>query len=344
MAAGQALEDSGPSLERWRDAGVFIGATCGMEKGLVRNLRIRLREFAAALAQVPEFGALDESTRERVIAAYTAPMLDAIPATRENALPGYMDNIMAGRICHMFNLQGPGLVVDDDASSFGAALDIAARYLEQGECTAALVGAVHANLAPEFTHLFARRIAETGHSVDTFIPAEAAVFFMLEPLDKVDDPKRVHAVITSAGRVTVDPAELDCDRPFYFGAHGALRMLDLVAAFKTSGQTEGWIRTPQLTGGPQGYHTHLVAPGSWPPVAIEEPLDGGVGFVVAESVDELVAKLQRIAADELQPLLTIPAENSGHYRLGIDYRTHDDLVRQATLALRLLHAGEKANR
>ena len=40
-------------------------------------------------------------------------------------------------------------------------------------------------------------------------------------------------------------------------------------------------------------------------------LDAGVGFVVAESVDELIDKLQRIAAEELQPLLTIPAENSG---------------------------------
>jgi acyl transferase domain-containing protein len=344
MAAGQALEHSGPTLERWRDAGVFIGATCGMENALVRNLRIRLREFAAALAQVPEFAALDESTRERVIAAYTIPMLEAIPATRENALPGYMDNIIAGRICNLFNLRGPGLVVDDDASSFGAALDIAVRYLEQGECSAALVGSVHANLAPEFTSLFARRIAETGQPIGTFIPAEAAVFFMLEPLDKVDDPKRVHAVITAAGRVTVDPAELHGDRPFYFGAQGALRMLDLVADLKKSGQPEGWTRTPQLTGGPQGYHVHLAAQGSPPSVVTEEQADAGVGFVIAESVDELIPTLQRIAADEVQPLLTIPAEGSGGYRLGIDHSTHDDLVRKATLALRLLHAGEKANR
>ena len=343
MAAGQALEDSGSSLERWRDAGVFIGATCGMENGLVRNLRIRLREFAAALAQVPEFAALDEATRERLIAAYATPMLEAIPATRENALPGYMDNIMAGRICNMFNLRGPGLVVDDDASSFGAALDIAARYLEQGECTAALVGGVHANLAPEFTDLFARRIAETGHPAGTFIPAEAAVFFMLEPLEAVADLKRVHAVITSAGRVTVDPAEIDRDRPFYFGAHGALRMLDLVAALQKSGQTEGWVRTPQLTGGPQGYHTQLTTQGSRPAVVTEEPADADVGFVVAESVDELIAELQRIEADEVRPRQTIPAGDAGRYRLGIGYRTHDDLVRKATLALRLLHAGEEAN-
>jgi acyl transferase domain-containing protein len=344
MAAGQAIEDSGPSLERWRDAGVFIGATCGMENALVRNLRIRLREFAVALAEVPEFAALDERTRERVIAAYTTPMLEAIPATRENALPGYMDNIIAGRICNLFNLRGPGLVVDDDASSFGAALDIAIRYLEQGECSAVLVGAVHSNLAPEFTSLFARRIAETGQSVDTFIPAEAAVFFMLEPLDSVDDPKRVHAVITAAGRANVDPAELDGNRPFYFGAHGALRMLDLVAGLKESGQTEGWIRTPQLTGGPQGYHVHLAAQGFRPPVVIEEPADADVGFVVAETVDELIATLQRIAAEEIQPLLTIPTKSSGKYRLGIGHSTHDDLVRKTILALRLLHAGEKANR
>lgn len=347
MAAGQAIEASGPGLAQGSDTGVFIGATCGAEFGLVRNLRIRLGEYATLLAQVPEFAALDGSAQERIVAAYTTPMLQAIAVTHENALPGYMDNILAGRICNLFNLHGPGLVIDDDATSFGAALDIAAKYLEQGECSTALVGAVHANLAPEFTTLFARRIAESGTPVGTFIPAEAAVFFVLEPLDKVDDPKRVLAVITDANRVTVDPADLHGGQPFYFGAHGAMRMLDLVAGLARSDRTEGWIRTPQLAGGPQGYQIHLAAPGSWPPPAISEPAEKvveGVGFVLGDSVDELIAKLQRIAVSEAELLPSIPAEGETGYRLGIAHSTHEDLVRKANLALRLLHTEERVSR
>ncbi|CAM03744.1 beta-ketoacyl synthase N-terminal-like domain-containing protein [Saccharopolyspora erythraea] len=342
MAAGQAFEDAGLDQDARRDAGVFIGATCGTEAGLTRNLRIRLVEYLSALEQVPEFQALDQATRDRIAAACTDEVLAQIPATRENALPGYMDNIVAGRICNLLDARGPGLVVDDDACSFGASLDIAARYLEQGECPVALVGGAHANLAPEFTELFARRIRESGQQTGELVPAEAAVFFVIKPLEQVGEDEYVHGVITEAGRASVDASARPDGEPFYFGAQGALQMLDAVTGMGKSGEAR-WVRTPQLDGGPQGYQVRLTPQGEEPAQGGDAAAEDGIGFVVGRTATDLLAELERVAAGAARPLPAVPADGHLGYRLGIAHSSDDELARKATVALKLLRsAGDTA--
>lgn len=347
MAAGRAFDDSGVGLRQRRDTGVFIGATCGMEAGLSRNLRIRLVEYASALTNVPAFEALDDATRRRIVAAYETPVMNRISPTRENALPGYMDNITAGRLCNLFDVRGPAFVVDDDVCSFGGAVDIAARYLEQGECSMALVGGVHANLSPEFTHLFARRVAEATHHADTLIPAEAAVFFVLKPLSEVEGEERVHAVISDAARATTATAGVDTNAPFYFGAQGALGMLDAVAELGESANGETQVDIPQLGTKSLGYRIRLTTRPEEPrvaatpsddiPLAENAPPSEGASFVAGETMDDLLGELERIVADETEPIRAAPAAGDyDGYRLGIVFSTREDLVRKANVALRLL--------
>lgn len=357
MAAGQAFEDSGIPVENRRDAGVFIGATCGTESGFTRNFRIRMVEYLSALENVPEFNVLDETTRKRIIAAYTDEVTSRIAGTRENALPGYMDNIVAGRVCNLFDARGPGMVIDDDACSFGASLDIAARYLEQGECPIALVGGAHANLAPEFTELFARRLREAGRTVEEFVPAEAAVFFVVKPLEEVTRDERVHAVVTGADRDTVHAPPMKPGEAFHFGAQGALAMLDGIKNMRGA-QDSAEVSTAQFAGGPNGYRVRLDLDGSTarqsageeraaeteqPPAAVAESADAGNSgdneeidshVVAGASLYELLAELERISTEGVATFGNSVSEHD--YRVGITHRTDTELRRKANVALQLI--------
>ncbi|TDD30862.1 polyketide synthase [Actinomadura sp. KC06] len=342
MAAGQAFEDHGADAAGRGETGVFVGATCGLAAGLLRNYRIRLVEYAKALERVPRFGALPRATRDRLVEAFTGEVRESVPAIRENALPGYMDNITAGRIANVFDVTGPGLVVDDDTGSFGAALDTAARYLARGECTTALVGGVHANLLPEFARLFANRFG-----VPALRPAEAAAFFVVKPLDAVTADDRVRAVISGAGWSRVQGGEPDPDAPFHFGAEGAVRALDAAVRLRDGAGTER-IGPPRPAGDRHGFEITLSGPREPErpaPAGRATPAAGAseVGYLVGQTLEALLGELDRVAAGSGGPLSRMPAEDHGRYRLALVYTSADDLARRAGSALAALRplAGER---
>ncbi|WP_419998768.1 beta-ketoacyl synthase N-terminal-like domain-containing protein [Streptomyces boninensis] len=358
MAAGQALEEYGADPADRVNAGVFVGATCGLEHGLTRNFRIRLVEFERALEDVPAYRALDEQTRAGLVDAYTQEVHRYIPPTRENALPGYMDNITAGRIQNIFDLRGPGVVIDDDLCSFGTALGLAKRNLDQGECDIALVGGVHANLTPEFTQLFGRRLREAGHNTERLTHAEGAAFLVVKPLEKVTDDDKVLAVIDGVGCADADIPASRPGVPFFYGADGAIRSVEAIARMRASADHADLarVRLPQIESG-YGYVLRIRRDDSIPddeepqvqqeqapaqeqtqlpqPVAAS-PDDPGTGYLTAADYDELLAKLERLAQGELVPLDRIDASEPGGYRLGFSYASWVDLARKAQLALRLL--------
>ncbi|TMM41023.1 MAG: polyketide synthase [Actinobacteria bacterium] len=338
VAAGDALDDCGIDPEHLREAGVFVGATCGLEANLTRNFRIRMVEYAAALDEVPAFRALDPDTRERIVASFATEVRHRIPPTRENALPGYMDNIIVGRINNLFDVRGPGLVVDDGTCSFGAALDLAIRYLRQGECRLALVGGVHANLAPEFTRLFARWLREGGHEAE-LIPGEAAVFFVVKPLSQVGAGERTYAIVQDAGWADTGAAVVRPGEPFYFGADGALRMLDAVRKVAGSAEGEQLVGMAQVGDRRNGYRIRLSAEETGPaPAGVAT-----AGYLVGDTFDELLANLARLVSTDEAGLLAHLPRSNGHagYRLGITYTGRQDLLRKADLVARLLHTGHR---
>ncbi|MGP9017723.1 beta-ketoacyl synthase N-terminal-like domain-containing protein [Streptomyces sp. BR1] len=348
MAAGQALQDYGVDPADRVGMGVFVGATCGLESGLNRNFRIRLVEFERALEAVPAFRELDEETRRAVVESYTAEVHRYIPQTRENALPGYMDNITAGRIQNIFDLRGPGVVIDDDLCSFGTVLGLAQRNLVQGECDVALVGGVHANLTPEFTRLFERRLKEAGHSVQDLVPGEGAAFFVIKPLDRVTEDDKVYAVIDGVGCADADIPVARPGVPFFYGADGAIRAAELIVRLDGADHDTVRLKLPQIESG-HGYSLRIrrsadVPDDEQPPSAEEfgpAPVgapadDPGTGFLTAATYGQLIDRLEALARGESVPLERIPPTERGGYRIGFSYASRMDLARKTQLTLRLL--------
>src|SRR5207247_11062376 len=62
----------------------------------------------------------------------------------------------AGRIAHLLGARGPCLALDTACSSSLVALHLAARSLQAGECSLALVGGVNLILSPAGSIYFAR--------------------------------------------------------------------------------------------------------------------------------------------------------------------------------------------
>jgi acyl transferase domain-containing protein/NAD(P)H-dependent flavin oxidoreductase YrpB (nitropropane dioxygenase family) len=131
--ARQALEDAGyqrPEFPRQRTAVIF--AVAGMhDVGLAYSFRTALRHW------LPQVAELDETTRRRIL----ADLEGKLPKWTEDSFPGFLPNVVPGRIANRFNLTGANFTVDAACASSLAALQVGAEQLRSGACDAALVGA-----------------------------------------------------------------------------------------------------------------------------------------------------------------------------------------------------------
>jgi len=118
-----------------------------------------------------------------------------------HAVTGSWTAVLASRISYLFNFKGPAVVVDTACSSGLAALDGAIKALRDGDCEAALVGAVNLFFAPGKglvgeieNERFEVRAFDRGASGTVWGEGLAAV--MLKPLAAAQrDGDAIHAVI-----------------------------------------------------------------------------------------------------------------------------------------------------
>ncbi|CAM3145684.1 SDR family NAD(P)-dependent oxidoreductase [Janthinobacterium lividum] len=117
---------------------------------------------------------------------------------------GQSMNIIAGRIAHVFGLQGPAIAYDTACSSSLVALDAAVRHLREGRNALAVVGGVNALVAPESFVLLAKAGALSKHGrgaafdmrADGYVRAEGCVVLVLKRLAEARaDGDMVHAII-----------------------------------------------------------------------------------------------------------------------------------------------------
>ncbi|MFJ1805622.1 MULTISPECIES: amino acid adenylation domain-containing protein [unclassified Streptomyces] len=189
----------------------------------------------------------DSGYRELLERAARADGTELPPA----ALTGNLPNLLAARIAHSFDLDGPALAVDTACSSALVALHLARRSLADGECDIALVGGVNLHLTPTAHRMLhaAQALSPTGRSrafgagADGFVPGEGGAVLVLRRTADArragDDllavvrgtavnndgtslslmapnPARQREVITAAhAAAAVDPAEVT-----YIEAHG----------------------------------------------------------------------------------------------------------------------------
>lgn len=117
---------------------------------------------------------------------------------------GQSMNIVAGRVAHLFGLDGPAICHDTACSSSLVALDAAVRHLRGGLTRLAVVGGVNALVSPETFVLLgkARALSRRGRCAafdaraDGYVRAEGCVVMMLKRLaDARADGDAIHAVI-----------------------------------------------------------------------------------------------------------------------------------------------------
>ncbi len=112
--------------------GVFIASTGAGQMWVSHALRIHRDLVRQKLSSDPELAPAVEDAIAEALARF--------PQSAEDSFPGLMPNLLAGRISNIFDLHGINEVIDADARSFLAALEIACRSLAQEDLACALVG------------------------------------------------------------------------------------------------------------------------------------------------------------------------------------------------------------
>ena len=133
--------------------GVYVGNMLGLETSINTDLRIRCREYVDILKNIHKFNENSKEFKDSIIKDIVGGIRKYIPKTAEDTLPGYMDNIIAGRIANYFDISGPNAVYDCDSISFGEALEQGLMSLQLRENDYVLVGGVNGNMSPEFIEM-----------------------------------------------------------------------------------------------------------------------------------------------------------------------------------------------
>ncbi|MFE0206051.1 SDR family NAD(P)-dependent oxidoreductase, partial [Streptomyces sp. NPDC058985] len=171
QTAWHAVEDAGhaPSSLRGGDTGVFVGATS--------------HDYTAHLARVGR---------------YREPY----------AVNGNAKTVLANRISFELGVHGPSEAVDTACSSSLTALHRAARAIENGECSDALVGGVHLLLAPDMYVALGQmgalspdgRCHAFDRSANGFSRGEGVIALYLKPLSRaLADGDTVYALVRGSG-------------------------------------------------------------------------------------------------------------------------------------------------
>ncbi|MEZ3180693.1 amino acid adenylation domain-containing protein [Streptomyces pimonensis] len=193
------------------DAGHFgIGAE--EARALDPQARIFLELAHEALERAGYAGPRRRGLRIGVFAAvgdsgYRQVLAEADPGAAppaEAAMTGNLPGLVAARVAHCLDLDGPALAVDTACSSGLVALHLARRSLADGECDIAVVGGVNLHLTPAAHRSLeaAQALSPTGRSrafssaADGFVPGEGGAALVVRPLAKAHrDDDTVLAVV-----------------------------------------------------------------------------------------------------------------------------------------------------
>lgn len=116
--------------------------------------------------------------------------------------------MQSNRLSHFFDLRGPSFTSDTACSSSMVAIHQACQSLRVGESSAAIVGAAHLNMLPEFFISFStcRLLSDSGRSFafdnrgTGFGRGEGCGVIVLKPLDQaIKDNDPIRAVIAGTG-------------------------------------------------------------------------------------------------------------------------------------------------
>ncbi|MEV6972026.1 cytochrome P450 [Kitasatospora sp. NPDC093806] len=160
-----------------------------------------------------------------------------VPPSNEDSFPGMMPNVIPARVANYFDLKGLNMTVDTGFTSTLSAIDVAIRYLRQGELSMALVGGINGNSTDEVRQLLddaldTETVLAEGAFLFALVTEETAAAAGLEVLGYLDTPfTDAERPAESAEPVpTIECGALRTARPAcYLGAEGAIGILQALA-------------------------------------------------------------------------------------------------------------------
>ncbi len=146
LAASNALEGLPKGWERFKnEIGVVLGIESKTERGRRANERVFADRLRRQVLSATRNGALSDADVNRVLDKTVDRIRNRNVPSGPYTLPGLMPNVTASRITHMFDLNGPNIVIDAGRHSLPLSLFAAQQLLNHGACKIVLAGAINAN-------------------------------------------------------------------------------------------------------------------------------------------------------------------------------------------------------
>ncbi|MDO4718707.1 MAG: beta-ketoacyl synthase N-terminal-like domain-containing protein, partial [Propionibacteriaceae bacterium] len=298
----KALRDagllSGRTVDRPDRIATVVATASGSEASLHRNERIRADEFQELLASAGADSGMAAAALRGWRASLEGAFAPGPDTTTEAALPGYMDNIVAGRVGNCFDLRGTNYIVDSDLSSFGAAVCSAAGILQADDADAVLIGGVNAVVAPEMAELWSRRLGEAVRLM------EASVSLVVRRATDITDADHVLGYLKSTPQRASGTPEPRV--PTALGADGAIWAFRQLLTLATEPAAEG-DEIELRSAFQDTAHRLALRRRPCPRPPIEQPTSTGttttpvrVQPVVVEGtdLDELISRLRTAGVDQ----------------------------------------------
>lgn len=198
--AWRATVDAGMHLNQTasRRTSVIFAAAGISDFGADYLMRSSLRNY------LPLAPSLTDEQREQVIADLEA----RLPEWTEDSFPGFLLNVVAGRIANRLDFSGANFTVDAACAGSLAALHVAVNQLRVGEIDSAVVGAVDicnnpfAYLSFAKTHALSPRGRSRPFDADSdgIALGEAVVSLVIKRLEDAErDGDRIYSVLRGVG-------------------------------------------------------------------------------------------------------------------------------------------------
>lgn len=247
LAADEAIEDYGREKIEKEKVSVYVGKMVNSESASKFNVSVRYLEYVERLKTIEEFNSLPKEKQDAIIASIKQGIRKYVPEITEDALPGYMDNIVSGRLSNFYNLTGTSAVIDSGTNSFLVALKQGIHNLVVGESDSVLVGGIHANMTPEFLNSFQTYQKAKGYNLNR-VPAEGTVFFVIKRSEDLTPKDKIYAKIKAIIDENLDPSCYSAQylnscqnlitnkgcKLNYFGAQMCFEMLDAIRNIKNN--------------------------------------------------------------------------------------------------------------
>jgi len=203
--AQHALLDAGmigtdPIAYDKEKVGVILGAGCGHNAFFLRERLVGHQHFEQAMNHF----AIPEETRKKIIHHLKEQSVE----WQENSFPGYLPNIVAGRIANRFDFSGVNYAVDAACASSLCAISQAIHELHTGNCDIVLSGGVNVMTDPGAFVSFSKtpalslknQIRPFDKDADGMILGDGIGMLVLKRLEDAEaDGDRIYAVVRGIG-------------------------------------------------------------------------------------------------------------------------------------------------